>query len=161
MQPCKAHWTAMKERINILGLSGLCAKTPEEAHQRTLDDLHRAMEHEEANPKNYDPLMAMLWAFCNRVISATGLLIFTERLSDDGMPENRDDEGDNHYCPLCIVRHDFDSHLAAAKEGKAFECGNPQCSFTASSVPWDEEWIASCGDYVFRQAKERGLVVTN
>ena len=152
---CMEHWTAMRTKVEELGLSHLVASSGTEAVDRAVRELEAAQEGEKALASDFDPLMAMNWAFQGRVMETLGLGVMANREEQDGMPENRDDGGFNHLCPLCVVRRDFDTHNTPT--GK---CSNSECNIEVKpgDKPWDKKWIDGCGDAQYQHAVELGLV---
>src|SRR3954462_14369259 len=120
MMPCKHHWDALKTEIDKLGLGPLVSKSGQEVATRELNQLTSALEGAKPKPQDYDPLMALHWAISTRVLRGAPFVLFG-REGEDGMPENKDKEGHNHYCPLCVVRRDFEHHL----HSPGGRCGRP------------------------------------
>lgn len=82
MRCCQSHWDMMRSAIDDRGLSGLVAKSGEEAAERMKTEL-------EGGQAAFDPLMSMNWHFSNAALECGGLYMMTP--GDDGKPR----------CPLC------------------------------------------------------------
>lgn len=156
MRICKDHWAKMRVKVEALGLSQFVPGSGQEAMARTVRDLEAYQDGSKQLKTDWDPLSTMCWNFSGRVMEKIGLRIMMDRKDPDGMVENKDEEGFNHVCPLCIVRMDFDAHNTPTGV-----CGNPKCTIQVESgeQPWDENWIDSCGDAMLRHAVELKLVV--
>jgi hypothetical protein len=145
VQPCSAHWARMREIVSVLGLSEFCSDSKEESLLKLFRILESESLGDDPPPDNFDPMTLMMWVIVRRAIDLMGFSFLAKREDeDDGMPENRDILGGNHYCPLCILRREFDLQRS------------PQ-----DDTPWDDLWIAACGDYVFRFAKHNRLICLN
>lgn len=159
MRICLAHYSAMRKKIDDLGLTKFVAASGAEMMEREARHLENFLESgEKLDPTDWDPLASMGWNFAGRVMESLGLAIFEDRASIDSMPENKDEIGFNHVCPLCVVRRDFDHHNTPTGQ-----CGKPECDIHVASgeLAWDELWIQQCGDAMFEYAKENKLVSVN
>lgn len=157
MKPCEKHWAAMRKKIDDLGLSQFVSGSGQEAMEREKKHLDSFLAGGRGmDPKDWDPLMAMLWNFTSRVMDGLGRSRGPEAalglMSHDPAP-GAPNEG--HHCPLCIVRQDFDAHNTPT--GK---CGRQGCETVVKpgDQPWDENWIDSCGEAMLEYAVESGLV---
>jgi hypothetical protein len=105
---------------------------------------------------DWDPLMAMNWNFVSRLLEGRGLPVMNDRgAGEDGMPENRDEEGFNHVCPLCVVQRDFNEHNTPSGR-----CATATCAIRVEpgELSWDQGWIAGCADSMLEYAVESKLV---
>lgn len=145
----------MRKAVDDCGLSHLVPGTGEEAMERMVRALESHQEGEKSSIVDFDPLSVMMWNFSSRVMERIGLSIMQSRSERDGMPENMDEAGFNHVCPLCVVKRDFDAHNTATGR-----CGNPECPIRMKTgeVAWDEQWLTSCADSMLQYAGEQGLV---
>lgn len=155
MRCCADHWAVMRKAVHDRGLSHLVAGSGHEAVARTMREIEA---HEKGTPPpdtDFDPLMAMNWSFVSKVMDKLGLSVMAPRTEPDGMPDNIDEAGFNHICPLCVVRRQFDTHNTATGR-----CDNPGCDIQlAPGEPsWDLGWVEGCADAMFQQAVEKGLV---
>ena len=151
MRICKDHWSAMRMEIDRLGLSSFVAGSGEDAMARAERDLESHLEGAKPLVSDWDPLMAMNWNFCSRVMESWGLRIMEQRHQiDDGMPENG-----GYVCPLCVVRRDFDTHNTDTGR-----CGEVGCNIQVKpgTIPWDKNWIASCAESMMEYAVEQKLI---
>ncbi len=140
MKICQAHWDKMRAKLDELGIGHLGAKTGEEAAtamQRQIED-SQAGGSGEPRADEWDPLMAMNFAFWSRAMEVVGLAAMSE---DFG-------------CPLCHARTDYDIH--SRPEG----CGDPECKREriTDPEPTDEEWIRGCAQAMCEEAQRRSLV---
>lgn len=139
MKICQLHWDKMRVKLDELGIGHLGAKTGEEAAGAMQRQIEDAQDGGDGAPTNaeWDPLMAMNFAFWSRSLEIMGLAAMAP---DFG-------------CPLCHARADFDLH---AKPGG---CGDPACDRPqASGEPTDEAWIRGCAEAQRDEAYRRGLV---
>lgn len=140
MKICQTHWDKMRAKLDELGIGHLGAKSGQEAAAAMQRQLEDAQEGGDGSPTNreWDPLMAMNFAFWSRAMDVVGLAVMME---DFG-------------CPLCHARADYDLH------SKPGGCGDPACTRPqeTSSVPTDEEWIQGCAEAQRDEAHRRGLV---
>jgi len=151
MKICQAHWAKMRAKIDALGLTHLIAADGKEAMDRAVRELEAAEEGTKPDKTDFDPLMAMTWSFTNTVLERSGIGVMMQRSPEpDGMPAN-----DGDYCPLCIVRRDFDTHNT-----ETGRCGDPACTvkIEPGEQPWDEYWIEDCGNSMHTHAVSLGLV---
>lgn len=152
---CKAHWKSMRKKVDDVGLTFLVAKSAEESVQNMQDEID-AIEDGRVDESKFDPLMSMYWEFTARVMETIGMsVMFTRGDEDDGMPKNVNDDSENCYCPLCIVRRDFNHHNTPTGM-----CGDPECDIRVQQgeIPWDEQWIEEAGNAMFKHAVKTGLV---
>lgn len=141
MRCCADHWAAMRKAVHDKGMSQLVSGSGQELLERTelsFDDANGSAALAKAKEKqSFDPLAGMTWNFYGRVMQSAGLWVMGERPAEpDGMPEN-----DGQYCPLCIVKRDFDAHNTPTGA-----CGDPKCIIRVKpgEPPWDEAWIEGC-----------------
>lgn len=156
MTICKPHWEAMRQKVDDLGLTFLIAKDAQECVERITEEIEAVEEGEE--PKTFDPLMSMYFSFTNRVVETVGVETFMiprDLGVADGMPENLNTDGQNCFCPLCIVRRDFNHHNTPTGM-----CGDPECEIRVhkGEQPWDEQWIDDAGTAMFKHAVKNGLL---
>lgn len=151
MKICAIHWSAMRKKVDDLGLSPFVAGSGEEALARTVANLERVAQTERPPDKeNWDPLMSMNWNFIAKAMNISGLGILSARRSEDGMPAN-----DGQYCPLCVARASFDAHNTATGRCLDSEC---TVQINPGESPWDDLWIGDCGDAMFDHAIAFGLI---
>lgn len=164
MRPCKEHWTMMRLAVEERGMSHLVPADGKEAMARTVRDLEAHQAGEKSDPSDFDPLSSMLWAITARCMGAPeepnsgiGLSIMMDRGDNaDGMPENKDEQGFNHVCALCVVRLTFEHH----RDGPGGRCGDPACDSIVQpgDVSWDKSWVDGCADAQLEHARNIGLV---
>lgn len=156
MRPCAKHWTEMRLAVHDRGMSHLVTENGEEVLARAVREMEALQEGEKLPAADFDPLMAMHWNFCGRVLERRGLVVIQDRGTEaDGMPENRDEQGFNHTCPLCLVQRDFEAHNTVSGR-----CGRPECTVqVAPGEPsWERTWIENCADSMLQAAVELGLI---
>lgn len=151
MKHCDDHEASIKAAIDQRGMTKLIPQTREDAFVRTVRFLQG-----NPSPDSFDPLSAMGWTFMQRIAEILGVGVFMERpAGDDGMPENRDKDGIRHYCPLCIVRRDFEMH-----NNPSGKCDDPNChkQVKPGDKPFDQLWIDGCADDMLEHAVGLGLM---
>lgn len=152
MRICQTHWEACRRAVDLRGLSQFVSKDGREAAEREVRSMESAIENAHRDMNDWDPLMSMNWNFVGRVLGDVRRHHVLGHTGDsqDGMPPN-----DGHYCPLCVVRLDFDSHNTAT--GK---CGKSGCDILVhpGDTPWDEIWVEGCADAMLRYAQEQGWI---
>jgi hypothetical protein len=143
MNECQEHWDLMRKKIEELGLSHLTAVSGEDAADRAVKAIERGPGATTPDAE-WDPLMAMSHNFFRRVGEVLGIAILAPDPAT-GKPR----------CPLCVVRGDFDAHNTPSGT-----CGKPSCMIRVKpgEVPWDLDWIESCGAAMKEYALERGLL---
>jgi hypothetical protein len=153
MRPCPRHWAAMRKALDDRGLTKFVAGSGEEAAERVTNSISSALEGEEEDVKNWDPLMAMNFNFGARLLEGAGIGVMAPREDEqnDGMPPN-----DGHVCPLCLVLLDFNAH----HPDHGGRCGKPECTIhhLPGAQPTDEMWIEGCADAMLAYAREHNLI---
>jgi hypothetical protein len=89
MKICAPHWDLVRQSVDKFGMSDLGAKSSEEAHQNTVDDLNQVPD---PNNERFDPLMSHNWHWVNSAMRNGGLYL---------MMAPEDGSNDGHFCPLC------------------------------------------------------------
>lgn len=79
MKMCQLHWVALRDAIEMRGLSGFVSKDGQTAIDRTVNDLHGAPA-----TQTFDPLMAANFAIWSNALDQGGLYLM---------------QGD--CCPIC------------------------------------------------------------
>lgn len=155
MRMCMQHWSKIREAVSVRGMNHLVSFCGEDVLRRQCAAV--LGEDASATQQDFDPLIAINWSLAAFVMERTGPGIFCDRESEDGMPENRDDQGFNHYCPLCIVRQGFEAH-----DNESGRCGDPKCPLVVrpQEVPWDQANLESCADAMLKYAVDIKLVTT-
>lgn len=130
MKFCSGHWAKLRAKIDELGLSGLVAKSDEEAVNRQFDQLERGQRDAEAVTKtNFDPLMGAHWAIVSNAMNLVGLNLVAP--NEDG----------SERCPLCYIQKEHDAH-----------CAVPDCKQNY------DVWIERAADDMLTEAKRLGLI---
>lgn len=155
MRICQSHWDKTRAAIDARGLTTLVANSAEDFAAKMDAALQAIQDGEVPAAQNFDPLSELNWDFCGRVMHRVGLWIMRDRKQEDGMPINKDAEGFNHVCPLCVVQNDFNLHNT--ETGK---CWNEACTIVVKpgEQAWDELWIENGADAMFSHARELNLV---
>ena len=143
MKICDTHWARMRAELDSLGLGRLGARSGEEAIAalaRQLGD-REAGGSGEPTDDEWDPLMAMNFAFWSRALEVVGLEAMSEGFG----------------CLLCRVREDYDAH--SRPDG----CGVPGCSRerVTDPEPTDENWVKGCAQAMLAEARRRGLATVS
>ena len=100
MKMCERHWGMLRAAIDRRGLTGLVAKSGEQACSNVAADLQGTK-----NPRaTFDPLMDAHFAIVNQVMGRVGLAVMAP--NDDG----------SERCPLCFIQETHDK-----------ECQDPRC----------------------------------
>lgn len=155
MRHCPEHWAAMRKAVHDRGMSHLVAGDNKDALARAMREIDAHQAGEQPAASDFDPLMAMNWSFTGKLMERLGMSVMVSRTEEDGMPENKDENGYNHYCPLCVVRRDFAAHNTPT--GK---CGKPECDIVIKpgEQSWELGWIEGCADAMYHTAVEKGLI---
>ncbi len=95
MKICKDHWQVMRDAVESRGMTGLVAKSGEDAVADQVRQLKEAQRtgsvSEQTTRDTFDPLMSMHWHWMNGALKNGGLYL---------MSQNPDD-AEGNYCPVC------------------------------------------------------------
>ena len=155
MRTCVAHWDKMRMAVEDRGLSHLVASSTQESAERTIRELECAVAGDCPDVVDFDPLVSLNWHFAIVVLERRGLCVFADRGSEkDGMPENKDEKGFNHVCPLCLIRLDYDLHNTPTGR-----CGDSQCNvlLKPGDPVWDDNLLRLSADEMLAQCQRAKL----
>jgi hypothetical protein len=96
---CTTHWTALRAKLDQLGLSHLVAKSGVEAAASML-----AQANGTDTPSDFDPLMSANFAIMSNALTHGGLYLLSP------------DEKGEPYCPLCELNSHFPDEHEPANE---------------------------------------------
>ena len=139
MRCCQHHWDAVQNIVKMAGVEHM--DTKETAPRKPYDAIKCSALCVKCTPE-FRPMLAAIATLYADAIEAYGAGIMAGRHVND------------HICPLCFDRSEFNRHLAG-------ECHDPNCQapkVTAESEPWDIETLNQLAVGLLSHAREKGAI---